>query len=312
MDELADAARRPEGAGVTLPDFVIIGAMKCGTSTLHAQLAAQPQFFMSEPKEPNFFSNDEIYAKGEGWYRGLFKNAPAGAIKGESSTHYTKLPTYTETVDRLAALIPNAKFIYVMRDPIDRLISHYIHEWTQGVIKCSIDEAIEKHPELVAYSRYAYQLEPWIARFGRERILTVIFERMTAEPDAELNRITAFLGAKGGVAWKRDLEAQNVSAERIRKFPGYELIVGNPVATFLRRTLVPQTVRDRVKSNLQMRERPQLSAEKIAMLTEIFDRDLEALAPIAGIRISCASFTAHPRESGDSSEAMSGSPLSRG
>ena len=265
-----------------LPNFVIIGAMKCGTSTLHAQLALQPQFFMSEPKEPNFFSDDDNYAKGEDWYRSLFRKAPESAIKGESSTHYTKLPTYPKTVDRLAALIPNAKFIYVMRDPVDRLVSHYIHEWTQGVISALIDEAIETRPELIAYSRYAYQLEPFVARFGRERILTVEFEAMTKEPDKELKRIAAFLGAEGDVAWKKDLEAQNVSSERIRKFPGYSLIVDNPVATFLRRNLVPQSLRDRVKSGLQMRERPVLSAEKTAALNDIFARDRAAFERLIG------------------------------
>lgn len=265
-----------------LPDFVIIGAMKCGTSTLHAQLAAQPQFFMSEPKEPNFFSDDDIFAKGEAWYRGLFAAAPDGAIKGESSTHYTKLPTYLHTIERLAALMPEAKFVYVIRDPIDRLVSHYIHEWTQGVIACPIDEAIEKHPELVAYSRYAYQIEPWIARFGRDRILIVQFEAMTREPDAELKRVAAFLGAGDGAAWVADLEAQNVSAERIRRFPGYSLLVDNPAATFLRRRLVPQSLRDRVKSNLQMRERPDLNAERAAALTEIFARDFARLETLSG------------------------------
>lgn len=268
-----------------LPDFVIIGAMKCGTSSLHAQLAAQPQYFMSEPKEPNFFSDDEIYARGADWYRSLFRAAPNGAIKGESSTHYTKLPTYPKTIDRLAALIPNAKFIYVMRDPIERLVSHYIHEWTQGVITCSIDEAIEKHPELIAYSRYAYQLEPWIARFGNDRILPVSFEQMTAEPDAELQRVAAFLGAEGEVKWRDDLEALNVSSQRIRKFPGYELIVDNPLATALRRALIPRALRDKVKSNLQMRERPELSAAMRARLTEIFAGDHRAMTARRGFRL---------------------------
>jgi hypothetical protein len=258
---------------MSLPDFVIIGAMKCGTSTLHAQLAAQPQFFMSAPKEPNFFSNDEIYAKGEAWYRGLFASAPAGAIKGESSTHYTKLPTYPKTVDRLASLIPQAKFIYVTRDPIERLVSQYIHEWTEGRISVPIDEAIEKHPELIAYSRYGYQLQPFVERFGRERILHIEFERMTAEPDATLKRIAAFLGAAGEVVWRGDLEAQNVSAERIRNFPLKSLIVDNPLATALRRALVPQGLRDRVKSKLQMRERPTLSEKTLGKLRAAFDAD---------------------------------------
>jgi len=269
-----------------LPDFVIIGAMKCGTSTLHAQLAAQKQFFMSEPKEPNFFSNDEIYAKGEDWYRGLFAKASEGAIKGESSTHYTKLPTYPKTIERLAALIPDAKFIYVMRDPVERLVSHYIHEWSQGVITCSIDEAIEKYPELIEYSRYAYQLEPWIARFGKARILPVSFEQMAAEPDAELKRVAAFLGVEGEVKWRDDQGAQNVSSQRIRKFPGYALLVDNPVATGLRRTLIPQTFRKRIKSNLQMRERPELSMATRSRLAEIFSADLNALPPLIGTRLS--------------------------
>ncbi len=273
-----------------LPDFVIIGAMKCGTSTLHAQLAAQPQFFMSAPKEPNFFSNDDIYARGEHWYRGLFKDAPAEAIKGESSTHYTKLPTYPKTIDRLAALIPDAKFIYVMRDPIDRLVSHYIHEWTQGAIDCPIDEAIETRRELIDYSRYAFQLKPWIDRFGRERILPVVFERMTASPDSELKRIASFLRVEGAVSWRADLEAQNASAERIRKFPGYSLIVGNPVAQALRRVFVPQSLRDRVKAKLQMQERPSLSAQRQASLIQLFDRDLELLNRLIDAPRTCAGF----------------------
>ena len=279
---------------MSLPDFVIIGAMKCGTSTLHAQLAAQPQFFMSEPKEPNYFSDDNVFAKGEAWYRGLFKDAPRGAIRGESSTHYTKLPTYPKTIERLGRLIPDAKFIYLMRDPVDRLISHYIHEWTQGVIACPIDEAVEKHCELIDYSRYAYQLGPWVQRFGKERILPVMFEEMTANPDDQLKRIADFLGAGGDVAWRKDLDAQNVSAERIRKFPGYKLIVDNSLATALRRMLAPRALRNLVKAKLQMREKPQLSASRIAMLDEIFSRDLSALEALTGETFTRASFARQP------------------
>ncbi len=78
-----------------LPDFIIIGAMKSATSTLHNQLSAQPGIFMSTPKEPNFFSDDDIYNQGLSWYSGLFSDANARDICGESSTHYTKLPDYS-------------------------------------------------------------------------------------------------------------------------------------------------------------------------------------------------------------------------
>ncbi len=111
-----------------MPDFMVIGAMKCGTSALHEQLHAQPGVFMCTPKEPNFFSDDEIYARGIAWYSSLFDDAPAVAICGESSTHSTKLPDLPHAVGRIAEHCPGAKFVYVMRNPLDRLVSHYMHE----------------------------------------------------------------------------------------------------------------------------------------------------------------------------------------
>ena len=147
-----------------MPDFIIIGAMKSATSTLHNQLGAQSGVFMSTPKEPNFFSDDEVYSQGIGWYSGLFSDADVEDICGESSTHYTKLPDYPDTIQRLKAAVPQPKLIYVMRDPIDRLISHYMHQWSQGVISCDIDQAIDDYPELIDYSCYGLQIKPLLWR----------------------------------------------------------------------------------------------------------------------------------------------------
>ncbi|MEO0398283.1 MAG: sulfotransferase [Pseudomonadota bacterium] len=282
---------------MSLPDFIIIGAMKSGTSTLHEQLAAQADVFMTTPKEPNFFSDDAVYANGLDWYKNLFSAARAGALKGEASTHYTKLPTYPQTVERLAAATADVKLIYVMRHPIDRLVSHYVHEWTQNVIAAPINDAIEAHPELIAYSRYAYQLAPYIERFGKDSILPVFFERLTAAPDAELKRIGAFIGAKTPFVWRDDMEAANISAERIRRFPLYNLIVDNPAATFLRRALVPQALRDRVKGRLQMKERPTLSDAAQKCLRDIFDEDLATLSGYFDADLNCACYKEKARHS---------------
>ena len=119
------------------PDFIVVGAMKSATTTLHEQLARQPGVFMSSPKEPNFFSDDAIYARGWGWYSSLFGEAGPGVVRGESSTHYTKLPTFPRTVERMVHDLPCVKLIYVMRHPIDRLISQYVHELTAGAIRVS-------------------------------------------------------------------------------------------------------------------------------------------------------------------------------
>jgi Sulfotransferase domain len=274
----------------TAPDFIIIGAMKCGTSTLQAQLAAQPGIFMTTPKEPNFFSDDEIFARGVGWYSALFEGAHAGDLKGEASTHYTKLPTYPQTINRLAAAAPKAKLIYLMRHPIDRLVSHYIHEWTMGEATENIDDAVDSTSAFVAYSQYYRQLAPFIERYGKQRILPVFLERMNVAPDDELRRVAQFLGHTSEAAWRHDLGDRNVSRDRIKRFAFYDLLVESAPATALRRALAPKRLRDWVKARLQMRTRPSLSAAKQEALTEIFDQDLQQLGALLGAELSCANF----------------------
>lgn len=154
------------------PDFVITVAMKCGTTTL--QLRAQPASFLPTPNEPNFFSNDEIYQRGVAWYRSLFADAPPDVITGEASTPYTKPPAYSKAAGRRRHHLPQARLLHLMRNPVDRLVSHYIHGWTVR----DVDGPIERHPELVACGRYAMQLQPCVERFAFARILPVFLERL--------------------------------------------------------------------------------------------------------------------------------------
>ena len=244
---------------ISLPDFIIVGAMKSATSTLQEQLAGQPGIFMSSPKEPNFFSDAEQYAKGMSWYSSLFAKAPEGSCLGEASTHYTKLPTYPEVVQRLKEHLPDARFIYVMRHPLDRLVSHYIHEWSTGVYRCSLEEAINKYPDLIAYGNYAMQLEPYFKTFGHAAVLPVFFDRLLSEPQAELERICRFIGYQAQPVWIQDLKPDNVSSERVRKFPGYRLLVDSKLATWFRRHFIPQALRDAV-TGVETVPSPQLIA----------------------------------------------------
>ena len=261
------------------PDFIIIGAMKCGTSTLQAQLAAQPGIFMTTPKEPNYFSDDDVFARGEAWYDGLFAEARPGDLTGEASTHYTKLPTYPETLARMTARVPAPKLIYMMRDPLQRAVSHYIHEWTMEVMGDDPVEAFRSHPELIAYSRYAMQLAPFVERYGRDAILLIRLEQMKADPEGTLARVGHFLGRED-LVWNHDLGDQNVSAERIRKLPLHGLIVDNPVAVALRRNLVPKSVRRWIRESRQMKTRPELPESLKAELRAIFAEDQAELAAL--------------------------------
>jgi len=258
------------------PDYIIIGAMKCGTSTLAAQLGAQEGVFMTTPKEPNFFSDDDVHAKGLAWYQDLFATAHPDDLKGEASTHYTKLPTHPETLARLDVLPATPKIIYLIRNPLDRVVSHYIHEWSQGVISTPLEDALNSHPELIDYGRYGMQLAPWVARFGVENVLVLSLEEMKRAQQDVLDRVGSFLGTPN-LHWVMDLEQMNVSAERIRRLPLQSLLVENALATWLRRTLIPQGLRDRVKAARQMQTRPALSEADRLRLIRVYSEDFALL-----------------------------------
>ena len=230
-----------------LPSFVIIGAMKSATSTLYEQLSRQPGIFLPQLKEPNFFSNDEQYSLGIEWYSALFKEADASDILGEASTHYTKLPTYPKTISRMRNWLNEPRLIYVMRDPVDRLVSQYIHQWSQGEIQCGLEEAIIRHPSSSPTAVMRSSFSPLSKLTDKKSILPVFFDRLVAEPQSELERVCKFIGYKGEPKWDDELSRRNVSSERVRKFPLYDLVVENPVSAKLRRALVPKALRTKIR-----------------------------------------------------------------
>ena len=273
------------------PDFMIVGAMKCATSTLHVQLALQPGFVMSEPKEPNFFSNDEIYAQGMDWYYSLFSAAQPGDFCGESSTHYTKLPTYPKTIDRIKRHVPDAKFVYVMRHPIDRLVSQFIHEWSQRVTTTKdVNEAVMTLPILTQYSRYSMQLRPFLETFGPGNVLPVFAENLHRHPQRELERVCRFIGYTGTPQWQESTGHEHQSSERLLQSAWRDALVDQPFLQHMRRTLVPKSFRTWVRGLWTMKERPQLTPECIGYLEKIFDEDLAILGRWMGIELNCRNF----------------------
>lgn len=257
----------------TLPDFIILGAMKCGTSTMAAQLGAQPGLFMTDPKEPNFFSDDPVFARGMGWYQNLFADAAPDDLKGEASTHYTKLPTYPETLARMSQVLTAPRLVYMIRDPLARAVSHYIHEWTMGVITDPLDAALDSHPELISYGCYARQIAPYVDHYGAENILVLSLEDMDRAPQDSLQRVCDFIGYTAPPVWIEEKARTNASSERIRRLPLHGLLIDNVIAQTLRRALVPQALRDRIRQSRQMTRRPTLSPSNVARLQQVFAED---------------------------------------
>jgi sulfotransferase family protein len=206
----ATAAIRP------LPDFLIIGAQKAGTTALYSYLRRHPHLTGPSWKEVSFF--DRHYARGEAWYRGNFPNVmrTRGALVGEASPSYLFHPLAPE---RVAALVPGVRLVALLRNPVDRALSHYQHEVALGREPLSFEDALDAEEERLrgeverlraepAYfshawwnytykgrGRYAEQLERWLAVFPREQLLIRSSEELLAEPERTYASVLEFLGA---------------------------------------------------------------------------------------------------------------------
>jgi len=178
------------------PDFLIIGAMKAGTTSLYHDLGSNPAIFFPHDKEPESLLRDDVMtARGRQEYAGLFAGARIDQVSGEASTSYSKLPTYAGVPRRARQLLgPGLRVIYLIREPVARLLSHHDHSSVSGGMPRDVDTAVQECPELIAYSRYAMQIEPWLDTFGESQVRVVAFERYVRDRLAVTTELSEFLG----------------------------------------------------------------------------------------------------------------------
>lgn len=179
-----------------LPNFFLIGAMKGGTSSLWQYLRSHPQVAMSTAKEPSFFVDNNWY-RGFAWYEGFFPADPDGLVAvGEASTGYTKYPVLRGAAPRIRRHVPSARFIYVVREPVDRMRSHYVHELRSGVERLPLERALVEKPHYLDTSRYAYQLERYLEHFPLDRFLLLTSDDLRHRRLETMRRVWAFLGVR--------------------------------------------------------------------------------------------------------------------
>jgi hypothetical protein len=194
-----------------LPDFLIIGGQRCGTTSLHHYLAEHPQVRPATGKEIQFFSIH--YGRGERWYRGHFPVPMAGRQSFEASPYYLFHPRAAE---RAAVTLPQARFIALLRDPVERAYSHYLHTRSYGGEPLSFGDALAAEHDRLAWAlragpdsraahavlrrhsyaargRYAEQLERWFRHVPRSRIHVVRSEDFYADPATTYAEILRFL-----------------------------------------------------------------------------------------------------------------------
>jgi hypothetical protein len=178
-----------------LPTFLLIGAMKAGTTSLFHYLGAHPQVATPQYKAPEFFIEESNWHRGIDWYRRQFPPVGDDVLAiGEASNSYTKFPRYRGVPGRIAEHLPDVRLVYVVRDPIARIRSHYETRAAEGSERAPFSEAVFSNPVYLDYSRYAMQIEQYLEHFPREQLLVVASEDLRASRQATVRSVYEFIG----------------------------------------------------------------------------------------------------------------------
>ena len=188
------------------PNFFLVGSMKSGTTTLHRYLATHPEIFMTEdPKEPSFFLEREQLLdvlpglekrgiwRSEDAYLELFEGAGSCPVIGEASANYARLNRVSGVPKRVAEFNPDARILFIARDPVERTISHYWYMVRFFGERREMLEAIREDPDYIDTSYYAMQLKAWLEFFPQERVHLITLEALRDAPMQTMREIFEWL-----------------------------------------------------------------------------------------------------------------------
>jgi Sulfotransferase family len=294
---------------LALPDFLVAGAPKAGTTALHAALSRHPELYMSPIKEPKFFltdgpppakggPGDALTYREHVWerdrYEALFDAAAPGALRGES----TPLYLYDRAaLRRIAATIPAARLIVVLRDPVERAHSNWTHLWSAGLepVGDFVRACAEEERRIAAgwasfwhYTRlgkYGEQLDYALTLFPRDQLLVLRYRRLVDEPAGTLDQICGFLGVEPGIV--SQVPRENVTAHPERTLGHWAASVGMRTGDALGRLLpgnVATAATHRLERFLQRgrRERQPLDWDQRQALLPTFEDDIKLLERVLG------------------------------
>ena len=279
--------------GRGLPTFFIIGAAKAGTTSLHYYLDQHPQIQMSVNKEPDFFSGPENGIPYLGQrvehlddYEQLFD--PAVGVRGEASVSYTTHPRRRGVPERIKELVPEAKFIYLVRDPIARTVSQYHQRVAVGGERRSLQEVLsdlsDPYSVCVCRSLYATQLDLYLRHFSQERVLVIDQADLLADRRSTLREIFAFLSVDSVDSLQFDVEFLKSSEQR-RYPPGLARFVRDIARP--RSRWLPRRVRRALRLSMERVLLPELETSTLddelrSRLEELYAGEVERLRALTG------------------------------
>ena len=273
-----------------LPDLIIIGAQKCGTTSLHYYLSLHPQISMSHPKELNFFLDESDWSKGN-WHKGVewYNSHFTGNAKihGETSPNYTNYPQSRKVAERMFTLLPEMKLIYILRDPIKRIISQYIHERERGKEDRTLADALvnQRNNEYIQRSMYYQQIAQYLNYFDPSNLLIITMESLSSNCRQTMRQVFQFLGVNADFYSQKFIEKQHTSDKKKGK---------TPIGHFLEQRAFMQMIEHlfprrgwKIKQ-LLLRPflldilEPEMDAGMHAMLTELLQDDVNQLRKFTG------------------------------
>ena len=265
-----------------LPQFVIIGAARSGTTTISRYLRAHPDVFMAQEKEVHFFDVDETYALGVDWYKGRFAAARPDQITGEATPAYMEKP---EAVTRMAEVVPEARLIAILRNPTERAYSMYWLARAWGAEAREPEQALHEAMRNPGSSErasqyigsYVEQLQHVRRFYPASALMTLIFEDFSAHPDETVGRICEFIGVDPRLLPKQvgrfRNEPRRVLSPKVHAFGervrARNVRVGERILLLNSRKVNPPPMNDQLRSELVEYFRPHNNA-----LSQWLGRDL--------------------------------------
>lgn len=288
-----------------LANFYVIGAAKCGTTTLARYLARHPDLFVTKPKEPEFFAQKSPTAADWDRYTSLFTGA-GNRLAGEASTIYTRYPHFGGVPKRIAATTPDAKLIYLVREPVYRahadcatIQRFWFNTGRARAFDLSVEDALQHHDPLMKSildaGRYHYQISQYLEVFPRENLMVISMDQLVASPREILESVFAFLGVR---SLGQDGLGADVAANRrtdfhakVARYRAVRLLESVPLAQVLR-PMIPAWVKERVYALLSRRvstediSLPPMTQETFSRLMSFYREDTEQLGAEFGIDVS--------------------------
>jgi hypothetical protein len=283
-----ESLSRPTHRQTSLPNLIVIGAGKTGTTSLHYYLGLHPQIFMSRVKELRYFEKN--CGKGVEWYQDNFRSGRNHLIRGETSPQYTAYPHVSGVPQRMHALIPHAKLIYVVRDPFARLLSHLVF-LAPGKHLANVTQALDPIDtnRYVAESRQCWQLEQYLPYYPLSQILVICAEELRHTRRSTLSKVFGFLGVDDSFDTANFDAELNITEIARRQRGALSRLINGAVGLRPGRLIPPHIGLPIRNAALRLFSRPvpvpRIGPAIEQRLREIFVDDANRLRRITGLRL---------------------------